>query len=50
MSLEVPMVFNQFAVASVKYLGELYNYTVCENPIIFTVRIQIIEMLLPLFA
>ncbi|PAV82521.1 hypothetical protein WR25_19778 [Diploscapter pachys] len=43
MSLEVPMVFNQFAVASVKYLGELYNYTVCENPIIFTTLYNLIS-------
>ncbi|PIO62841.1 MIF4G domain protein [Teladorsagia circumcincta] len=36
-SLEVPGLFNQRAIASACYLGELYNYSVCDTPVIYKV-------------
>uniref|UniRef100_A0A1I7XIZ6 Uncharacterized protein n=1 Tax=Heterorhabditis bacteriophora TaxID=37862 RepID=A0A1I7XIZ6_HETBA len=37
LSLEVPGVFNQWAMACVTYIGELYNYSVCDSSVIFKV-------------
>ncbi|VDL64154.1 unnamed protein product [Nippostrongylus brasiliensis] len=42
-SLEIPGVFNQKAIASASYLGELYNYSVCDTPVIYKVLYQIIS-------
>ncbi|KJH48437.1 MIF4G domain protein [Dictyocaulus viviparus] len=42
-SLEVPGIFNQKAIASACYLGELYNYSVCDTPVIYKVLYQIIS-------
>uniref|UniRef100_A0A7I4YR71 MIF4G domain-containing protein n=2 Tax=Haemonchus contortus TaxID=6289 RepID=A0A7I4YR71_HAECO len=42
-SLEVPGLFNQRAIASACYLGELYNYSVCDTPVIYKVLYQIIS-------
>ncbi|VDM51834.1 unnamed protein product [Angiostrongylus costaricensis] len=42
-SLEVPRLFNQKAIASACYLGELYNYSVCDTPVIYKVLYQIIS-------
>ncbi|EYC43670.1 hypothetical protein Y032_0484g2306 [Ancylostoma ceylanicum] len=42
-SLEVPGVFNQKAIATACYLGELYNYSVCDTPVIYKVLYQIIS-------
>ncbi|VDK54401.1 unnamed protein product [Cylicostephanus goldi] len=36
-SLELPGVFNQKAIATACYLGELYNYSVCDTPVIYKV-------------
>ncbi|KAK6751164.1 hypothetical protein RB195_002875 [Necator americanus] len=42
-SLEVPGIFNQKAIATACYLGELYNYSVCDTPVIYKVLYQIIS-------
>ncbi|CAD6191240.1 unnamed protein product [Caenorhabditis auriculariae] len=43
LSLEVPGVFNQWAHASVVYLGELFNYNLCDSDLVLKVLYQIIS-------